>query len=84
MSNKFAVKSPTSFSVVPTLVLAPLVLMSTCNRSGKPEAVGHRVQKVNFTPFCNVTGGVSSHWLIVPAPVVLLKFTRIKELAVPL
>jgi hypothetical protein len=65
------------------LVLAPLVLRRTCNRSGKFEGFGHRVQKVRVVPFCNVTGGVSSHWLIVPASVVLLKFTRIKELAVP-
>jgi hypothetical protein len=72
MSNNSVVKSPASVAVAPTLVLAPLVLMRTCNRSGKLEAVGHRVQKVMAVPFCNVTGGVSSHWLIVPAPVVLL------------
>jgi len=73
MSSSSVVKSPRPVGPVPTFVLAPFVLILTCRRSGKLDPVP-RVQKVICAPFCSVTAGVSSHVLIVPAPVVELKF----------
>ena len=70
-------KSPTSVAVVPTFVLAPLVLMRTWSRSGNGLAVGFRVQKVMVAPFCKVSAGVSSQLLMVLVPVVLLKLAPI-------
>ena len=74
ISNNSVVKSPTSVAVVPTFELEPLVLIRTCNRSGKDGASTVRVKNVADTPFCRVTGGVSSQLLMVLVPVVLLKF----------
>lgn len=65
-------KSPTLVAVEPTFVLAPFVLIRTCSRSGKVDPVTVRVQKVSTTPFCNVSGGVSSQLLKVEVPVPLL------------
>jgi hypothetical protein len=71
------VKSPTLAAVVPTFVLAPLVLMRTCNRSGNADAASVRVQKFNTTPFCNVIVGVNNQLLKVEVPVPLLKLAAI-------
>ena len=77
MSSSSVVKSPTSVAVVPTLELAPLVLMRTCSRSGNAGTSTVRVQKVSVAPFCNVSGGVSSQLLMVSVPAVLLKLAPI-------
>ena len=71
------VKSPTLVAVVPTFVLAPFVLMRTCNRSGNDVAASVRVQKLNATPFCNVIVGVNNQLLKVEVPVPLLKLVAI-------
>jgi hypothetical protein len=83
MSTSSAVKSPTSVEVVPTLTLAPAVLIRTWSRSGKVEPGAVRVQKVRVAPSCKVRTGVRSQLLIVPAPVVLLKLQTAKEFVVP-
>ena len=70
-------KSPTSVGVVPTLELAPLILIRTCNRSGNAGVFTVRVQQVAVLPFSNVIGGVSNQLLIVLVPVVLLKLAPI-------
>jgi hypothetical protein len=53
-----------------------MVLIRTWSRSGNVPVVV-RVQKDIVAPFCNVRGGVKSQLLIVPVPVVLLKFAPI-------
>ena len=73
MSSKRVVKSPRLVAVAPTLVLAPFVLIRTCNRSGNAGASTVRVQKVRTTPFCKVNGGVNNQLLSVDVPVPLLK-----------
>ena len=73
ISSRSVVKSPTSVAVVPTFVLAPLVLMRTWSRSGNGLAVEVLVQKTSLRPVASVVGGVRSQLLIVLVPVVLLK-----------
>src|SRR3954468_14599150 len=73
MSRSTVVKSPTSVDVVPTLELAPAVLILTCSRSGNPSGLALRVQKVIVAPFCSGKVGVSSHALIVAVPPPALK-----------
>ncbi len=65
MSRSRTVKSPTSNGVVPTSVLAPLVLMRTWSRSGNCGTSTVRVAKFITAPSCNVTGGVRIQLLIV-------------------
>src|ERR1043165_6210405 len=73
MSSSRVVKSPTSVDVVPTLELAPLVLLLPWSRSGKVSGLALRVQKVIVAPFCSGKVGVSSHALIVAVPAPALK-----------
>ncbi len=77
MSKSRVVKSPTSVDVVPTLELAPLVLILTCSRSGNVSGLALRVQKVIVAPFCNGKVGVSSQALIVAVPAPALKLAPI-------
>ena len=77
ISNNNVVKSPTLVAVVPTSMLAPLVLIRTCRRSGNVGESTVRVQKVNTSPFANVTVGVNNQLLIVESPVPLLKLAPI-------
>ena len=71
------VNTPVLVAVVPTSVLAPLVDRRTSKRSGKSAVTtALREKKVNWSPFCTFTGGVSIQLEIVPVPVVLLKLTR--------
>ena len=72
MSSSRVVKSPTAAEPAPTFVLAPLVLMRTCNLSGKVNAAV-LVQNEKISPFFRVRVGVISQLLMVFAPVVLLK-----------
>ncbi len=76
-------KSPTLVAVAPTSVLAPLVLMRTCSRSGNAGAPTVRVQKVNTVPFCKANGGVSNQLLKVDVPVPLLKLAAMYDVAEP-
>lgn len=73
MSSNKVVKSPTEVADDPTFVLAPAVLMRTCNRSANAGVVTVRVQNDIVCPFVSVTTGVRSQLLIVPVPAVLLK-----------
>ena len=73
MSSSKVVKSPTLVAVVPTLVLTPLVLIRTCNRSGNAGKSIVRVQKLRTRPSCRLIVGVSNQLLRVDRPVPLLK-----------
>ena len=77
ISRSSVVKSPTSVGVVPTLELAPLMLIRTCSRSGNAGVLTVRVQKVAVLPFSKVIGGVSNQLLIVLVPVVFSKLAPI-------
>jgi hypothetical protein len=77
MSSNKVPKSPVEVADEPTLTLAPLVLILTCNLSGKGLFVVVRVQNFSVAPFCRTICGVKSQTLSVEVPVPALKFAPI-------